>query len=74
MELRVRQDNTLRIARRTTGVENIGYILIGGFLLSGLHLRLTGQIVAEFQEIGKIYSIRIVRRDMHQGVEHDNAL
>ena len=74
IELSVRKDNALRIACRTTGIENVGNIIEGGFLLKLIHFRLTRKILSQFQEVAEIDGIRIVGRDVHHGVEDDDTL
>ena len=46
MELSVRQDDTLRVTCRTTGIENVCDIIIRGFLLQFVNLNLTREILA----------------------------
>ena len=74
VELSMRQDDTFRVARCTAGIEDVGNVIIGSFLLQFLHFRLTGQILAQFQEIAEIDGIGIVCRDVHHGVEDDDTL
>ena len=46
MELTVSQDDTLRVAGSTTGVQDVGNVVVGSFLLQLLHLGLARQILA----------------------------
>ena len=68
MELSVRQDDTLRIACRTTGIEDVGNIIIRSFLLQGLHLRLTRQVLTQLQEVAEIDCIGVMCGDMYHGI------
>ena len=74
MILSTSQDNALRIARSTTGIENIGNVIHRCLSLQFLHLRLSGQIISQFQEILKIHGIGIVSRDTNILIEDDDTL
>ena len=74
IKLSVGQNNTFRITCCTTGIENIGDIIEGSFLLQPFHLNLSGQILTQLDEIAEINSIRIICRDLNQRVEHDDTL
>ena len=74
MELSVGQDDTLGIASSTTGIENIGDVIIGGLSLQLLHLRLSWQVLAQLQEIGEINGIGVVFGNLHQRVEDNDTL
>ena len=74
MILSTGQDNALRIACGTAGIENIGNIIHRRLCLKFLHLRLSGQIISQFQEIIEIHGIGIVRRHTDILIENDNSL
>ena len=74
MELGVRQNNALRITRCSTGIKDIGYIVERSLFLTGLHLSLAGQVLAQLQEIAEVKGIGIMAGNTNQGVEDDDTL
>ena len=67
------QYDALRVTCRTTGIENIGDIIHRCLSLQFLHLRLSGQIITQLQEVIEIHRIGIVGRDANILIENDNA-
>ena len=73
MELTMCQDNALGIASSTTGIEDIGNVVIGSLLPQPLNFRLSGQVLTQLQKVGKIDGVGIVSRNMDQRIEDDDA-
>ena len=74
MILAAGKDHALGVACRTTCIEHIGDIIHRSLGLQFLHLRLSGQIVAQFQEVIKVHRVGVVAGDAHILVEDDDAL
>ena len=74
MILSHRQDDTLGVARRATGIEDIGNIIERGTLLQHLDLRLARVVLAHLQKVVEIDGIGIVLSDTYVLVEDDDAL
>ena len=54
------QDDALRVARRTTSIEDIGDIVHRRLLRQGIHLRLTRQVLTQLQEVIEIHGVGIL--------------
>ena len=74
MVLPVGQHHSLRVARGTAGIKDIGQVLVVGLLVKTLHFRLAGQSLAQLQEVVEEDGVRVVGVDAHTAVEHDDAL
>ena len=68
------EDDTLRVARRTTGIEDVGDIVHRSRSRQGIHFRLSRQILTQLQEVVEIHGIGILFGDAHTLVEDDDAL
>ena len=74
MELAVSQYDALRVARRTTGIQDVGNVVVRSLLLQPVHLRLARHVLAQLEEVAEVDGIGVVRRDVHGGVEDDDTL
>ena len=68
------QDDALRVARRTTGVEHVGNVVHRGLRLQGLHLRLPGQVLGLLQQVVEVHGHRVLLAQADAAVEDDDAL
>ena len=67
------QDDTLRVARRAAGIEDVGNVVHGGLGLQLRHPRLIISSLAQFQEVIKRHRRGIFRLQMHGRVVDDEA-
>ena len=74
MILSTGEDNALRVACGATGIEDVGDIIHRCLLLDTLHLRLTGQALAQLHEGLETHGGGVGRVDGYQGIEDDDTL
>ena len=68
------QDDTLGIARRATGVEDIGYVIHLSLSRQVVDLRLSWQSLTQLQEVVEVHGQRVFITQFDPAVEHDDAL
>ena len=74
MVLPAGQDNTLRIAGGTAGIQDIGDVVHRGLRLQSFYFSLTRQIVAQCQKVVEVHSGGVAFCQPHATVEDDNPL
>ena len=73
MELSVRQNHSFGVAGSSTGIENVGDVVVVGLALQLLHFRLTGQVLAEFQEVSEVDGSGLMLGNLDHLVKDDDA-
>mgnify|MGYP007094728292 CR=1 FL=1 len=72
--LPIGEDDTLALARRTTGVEDVADVVVAGLSPQLLHFRLSRQVLAELDEVAEVEGVGVVATDAHTGIIDNHAL
>ena len=73
MILSVGKYHTLAVACGSTGIEDVADVVVRCFCVEFLHLRLPGVVLAEFQEVIKIYGVGVAGHHPHARVEDNDS-
>ena len=68
------EDHALRVARGAAGIEDVGDVVHRGLPAKVVDLALTGESLAQLQEVGEVDAGSVTLGDDDGGVEDDDAL
>ena len=72
--LSVGEDDSLAVARRAAGIENVADVVVARFCPQFLHFRLPWEVLSELDEVAEVQRIGVIGADADTGVVDDHAL